>query len=159
MSTRPQPETALLAEALRGAVGRFVRSVRSASDTATTAQSEVMAQLAREGPTTVTALALLRGVKHQSMRLVVARLVEQGVLALRANPRDARSQLVALTREGQAEVTRAQAARAGHLAELLTSRLDADERHVLAQAIGLLDRLSDADDGSGNDSDKSGHRE
>ena len=131
---------------------KLSRSVRSASDTATTAQSEVMAQLAREGPTTVTALALLRGVKHQSMRLVVARLVEQGVLELLANPRDGRSQLVALTREGQTEVTKAQAARAGHLAELLTSRLDDDERRVLAQAVGLLDRLSGAADESGNES-------
>jgi len=150
MTTRTQPEAAQLAEALRGAVGRFVRTVRSQSDTATTAQSEVMAQLAREGPATVTALAQLRGVKHQSMRLVVARLVEQGVLELLANPQDGRSQLVALTRKGQTQVTMAQAARADYLAELLTSKLNADERRVLAQAIGLLDRLSDAGDASGN---------
>lgn len=147
MNTRSQPEAAPLAEALRGAVGRFVRSIRSGSDTATTAQTEVMAQLAREGPATVTALAQLRGVKHQSMRLVVARLVEQGVLELQANPQDGRSQLVALTSHGRTEIDRAQAARAGYLAELLTTRLNADERRVLGQAIGLLDRLSDAGNG------------
>lgn len=139
-----QPEIALLAEDLRSAVGRFVRSVRSGSETVTTAQSEVMAQLARGGAATVTALAQLRGVKHQSMRLVVARLVEQGMLEMLANPQDGRSQLVALTDRGRAQVAAEQTARADYLAELLASRLTADERRLLGQAIGLLDRLSDA---------------
>jgi DNA-binding MarR family transcriptional regulator len=142
MSKRIEPEAALLAEALRGAVGRFVRSVRSGSETVTTAQSEVMAQLARGGPATVAALALQRGVKHQSMRLIVARLVEQGMLEMLANPQDGRSQLVALTRTGRAQVKAEQAARADYLARLLTARLSADERRLLGQATGLLDRLS-----------------
>lgn len=143
MSTGTQPETALLAEDLRSAVGRFVRSVRNHSGTGTTAQSEVIAQLAREGPATVTALAALRGVKHQSMRLVIARLVEQGVVEMLVNPQDGRSQLVALTRKARAQVKAGQAARADYLAQLLASRLSADERRLLGQAIGLLDRLSD----------------
>lgn len=138
-----QPDAARLAEDLRATVSRFVRSVRSATQTATTAQSEVMAQLAREGPATVTALAQLRGVKHQSMRLVVARLVEQGLLELLVNPQDGRSQLAALTRKGQALVRSEQAARADHLAELLAARLSAEERRLLGEAIGLLNRLSD----------------
>lgn len=144
MSALTPPESALLAEQLRSAVGRFVRSVRSQSETGTTAQSEVMAQLARTGPATVTALASLRGVKHQSMRLVVSRLVEQGTLETLPNPQDGRSYLVSLTRAGQAQVKADQNARADYLAELLTSRLRADERRLLAQAIALLDRLSDA---------------
>ena len=144
MNQRTHTEAALLAEQLRSAVGRFVRAVRSGSETVTTAQGEVMAQLARGGPATVTALALQRGVKHQSMRLIVARLVEQGVLALQTNPHDGRSHLVALTHKGQAQVKAEQAARADYLAHLLASRLSADERYMLGQAIGLLDRLSDA---------------
>lgn len=142
-----QPDAARLAEDLRATVSRFVRSVRSATQTATTAQSEVMAQLAREGPATVTALAQLRGVKHQSMRLVVARLVEQGALQMLANPQDGRSQLVALTHRGRAQVQDEQAARADHLAQLLVARLTCDDRRQLAQAISLLDRLCDAEDG------------
>ena len=147
MNPRDQLEAAPLSEDLRSAIGRFVRSVRNQSGTGTTAQSEVATQLARGGPATVTALALLRGVKHQSMRLVVARLVEQGVLEMLANPQDGRSQLVALTPVGLAQVKLQQAARSDYLAELLASRLSADERALLAQAIGLLDRLSDAKDG------------
>ena len=142
MSKRAQPDAAVLSEDLRSAVGRFVRAVRSGSETVTTAQSEVIAQLAREGHATVTALALQRGVKHQSMRLVVARLVEQGTLEMLTNPQDRRSQLVALTPKGRAQVAAEQALRADFLAERLASRLTADERQLLGQAIGLLDRLS-----------------
>jgi DNA-binding MarR family transcriptional regulator len=127
---------------LRHAVGRLVRAVRSRSGTATTAQSEVLAQLGRGGPASVTALAQLRAVKHQSMRLVVARLVEQGLLEMLPNPDDGRSQLVALTRIGQDALAAQQAARADYLAGLLGSRLSADERALLAQAVGLFDRLS-----------------
>lgn len=137
------PATAALAEALRGAVGRFVRTVRSQSGTTTTAQSEVLAELARSGPATVTALAALRGVKHQSMRLVAARLVEQGLLAMQPNPDDGRSQLVALTTSGRAQVKAQQAARADHLTHLLATRLTAEERAVMAQAVSLLERLGD----------------
>lgn len=138
-------DTALLAEALRGAVGRFVRAVRSQSATTTTAQSEVLAQLERDGPATVTALAARRGVKHQSMRLIVARLVEQGVLGLRPNPEDGRSQLVALTRSGMNQVKRQQAARADYLASQLATKLSSEERAILAQAVSLLDRLGNND--------------
>lgn len=134
-----------LAEELRSAVGRFVRSVRCQSGTATTAQSEVLAQLERDGPSTVTALALLRGVRHQSMRLVVSRLVEQDLLEMLANPGDGRSQLAALTPLGRARVTAQRAARADYLAVLLASRLNAAEHQVLVQAIDLLYRLSDND--------------
>jgi DNA-binding MarR family transcriptional regulator len=147
MNTRARPDTAQLAEALRSAVGRFVRSVRNHSDTVTTAQSEVMAQLAREGPATITALALQRGVKHQSMRLVVMRLAEQGKLDMQANPRDGRSHLVTLTPKGRTQVKLEQAARATYLADLLASRLSEEERRLLVQSIGLLDRLSEAGNG------------
>lgn len=134
--------TDTLADDLRDVVGRFVRAVRSETGTATTAQSEVLAELARSGPASVTALAQLRGVKHQSMRLVVARLVAQDWLELLPNPADGRSQLVAPTRAGRAQLKAQQRARADHLAALLAERLSADERAVLRQAIGLLDRLS-----------------
>lgn len=146
MNQQPTADVAQLAEDLRGAVGRFVRSVRSATHTATTAQGEVMAQLAREGPATVTALAQRRGVKHQSMRTVVARLVEQGTVAMQDNPRDGRSQLATLTDSGLAQVRAERSARADYLEQVLSSQLSGDERRLLGQAIGLLDRVSEASD-------------
>ncbi|AVR96732.1 MarR family winged helix-turn-helix transcriptional regulator [Pseudoduganella armeniaca] len=146
MNRHTPEDVARLAEDLRGAVGRFVRSVRSATHTATTAQGEVMAQLARDGPATVAALAQQRGVKHQSMRLVVARLVEQGTVALLDNPRDGRSQLVTLTEQGLAQVQAERSMRTDYLAQTLASRLSGEERRLLGQAIALLDRVSAAAD-------------
>ena len=132
------------ATALRDAVGRFVRSVRNQTGTATTAQSEVLAQLAREGPSSVALLAEARGVRHQSLRLVVARLVELELLAVTPDPLDGRSQVVALTRKGRAEVKTDQAARSAYLARTIAARLDAREIAVLQEALGLLDRISAA---------------
>lgn len=136
-----EPDTTAMALRLRAAVGQFVRAVRSQSGTSTTAQSEVLALLAHDGPASVATLAASRGVKHQSMRLVVARLGELGLLALRPDPDDGRSQLVALTDQGRASVEADQAARAVYLAGLLAVRLSVPERAVLAEAIGLIERL------------------
>lgn len=133
------------ATALRDAVGRFVRSVRSQSGTASTAQSEVLAQLAREGPASVAVLAGARGVRHQSMRLVVARLAELDLLALQPDPLDGRSQVVSLTRKGRAQVKNDQVARSAYLAEIIAARLDPREVDVLREAITLLERLSVAE--------------
>lgn len=133
------------ATALRESVGRFVRAVRDRSGTGTTAQSEVLAQLARGGPASVAMLAGARGVKHQSMRLVVARLVELELLALAPDPLDGRSQVVSLTRKGRAEVKREQAARSAYLAGVIETKLSAREVGVLQEAIGLMERLSSDD--------------
>lgn len=134
-----------VAQALRKSVGRFVRAIRNDSGTATTAQSEVLAQLERDGPASVAALAQARGVKHQSMRLVVARLAELGLLALHADPLDRRSQLVSLTSQGRDDVAADQAARSACLSARIGARLSADERIMLSEAIKLIDRLSMAD--------------
>lgn len=139
------PGTTALALQLRATVGQFVRAVRSQSGTSTTAQSEVLGLLARAGPVSVATLAAVRGVKHQSMRLVVARLAELGLLALRPDPDDGRSQLVALTDQGRASVAADQAARGAYLSGILMTRLSAAERAVLAEAVGLIARLSVVD--------------
>lgn len=131
-----------VAEQLRLAVGRFVRSVRSHSGTATTAQSEVLGQLEREGPASVASLAAARGVRHQSMRLLVARLAELGLVAFQADPHDRRSTLVSISAPGIAELERGRAARSAHLTALLATRLDAAELDLLRDAAVLLDRLS-----------------
>lgn len=137
-------DSAAMALRLRDTVGRFVRSVRAASGTATTAQSEVLASLERDGPASVAVLAQARGVTHQSMRLVVARLAGQGLLDLRPDPADGRSQLVSLSAAGRKAVKADQAARCAHLERILDSELTAPERRLLDEAIGLLDRLSRA---------------
>lgn len=145
LPSRDAADTAALASALRDTVGRFVREVRSQSGTSTTAQSEALAHLERNGPASVAALAEVRGVKHQSMRLVVSRLQELGLLELKPDPRDGRGHLVSLTSKGLQEVKAHQMARSTHLAKLLETKLSVDERVILSKAIPLLDRLTTPD--------------
>lgn len=146
-SAAPEPDA--LAAALRTAVGRFVRTVRTASGTARTAQSEVLAQLERDGPLTVAVLAAARGVTHQSMRLVVARLASQELVACTPDPQDGRSQRVALTSQGVAAVQADQAARSAWLSGAIAASLSAEERVALAAAVDLLGRLSEVDGNPG----------
>ena len=60
-------------------------------------------------------------VNHQSMRLLVSSLVDQGSLAMLPILDDRRSQRLVLIRPGLAEVKMQQAARASHLSELLAT--------------------------------------
>lgn len=136
------PATVEVAAQLRDSVGRFVRAIRNHSGTATTAQSEVLACLERTGPASVALLAEARGVKHQSMRVVVARLAELDLLALQPDPADGRSQLASLTRTGRASVKQDRAARSAYLAQAMAERLTAQEVALLKEAAALLDRLS-----------------
>lgn len=133
---------ASLAEQLRMVVGDFVRSVRSASGTASTAHTETLALLYRQGPANIAQLAGARQVKHQSMRLVIGRLQQLGWVELRPGRLDRRSQEVVLTPAGKRAVEADMASRSALLSERLASRLDAAERETLRQALGLMARLS-----------------
>jgi DNA-binding MarR family transcriptional regulator len=139
------PDVKAVATDLRNTVGRFVRAIRGQSGTSTTAQSEVLAQLERYGPASVAMLAEARGVKHQSMRLVVSRLTDLGLLELKPNTADRRCQLVSLTSKGRKDVEADRTARSAFLAELLTTRLSSNELVLISQAIKLLERLSIAE--------------
>ncbi|PTD27924.1 MULTISPECIES: MarR family transcriptional regulator [Alphaproteobacteria] len=131
-----------LAEDLRRAVGTFVRSIRTQSDTPTNSQSETLSILDRGGPLSVAELAARRNVRHQSMRLVAASLEENGLVEKLPNPADGRSQLISITAEGQAELSRSREARTRKIAALIEERLSDQERQALRAAIRILDRLA-----------------
>lgn len=133
-----------LAEALRDTVGKFVRSVRSHAGTPTNAQGETLAFLERSGPVSVAVLAEGRGVKHQSMRLVTAKLEESGLIALAPDPKDGRSNLVTLTKKGYRETAKARSARTRWLAEVLSTKTSARERKVLGESLLILQRITDS---------------
>ena len=146
--TQPSPQadaedTAALAESLRDAVGRFVRAVRAHSDTQSTAQTETLAFLERSGPLSIAALAEGRGVKHQSMRLLVARLEALGWVARRPDPDDRRGVLLTVTGQGAAQLATDRAARAGWLADALAADFDADELATLREAVSLMNRITE----------------
>jgi DNA-binding MarR family transcriptional regulator len=131
-----------LAEDLRRAVGTFVRSIRTQADTPTTSQSETLSILDRTGPLSVAELAARRNVRHQSMRLVAASLEESRLVEKLPNPADGRSQLISITAEGQAELSRSREARTQRIAALIEERLSDQERQALQTAIRVLDRLA-----------------
>lgn len=131
----------VLAERLRATLGSFVRGVKTQADTPTTAQSDTLSLLDREGPLSVAELADRRNVRHQSMRLVAAQLESQGLVGKMPNPADGRSQLLTITESGRAELSRARRARTGQIAGLIEERLSAEDRRTLEAAIGIIERL------------------
>lgn len=134
-----------LAESLRGAVGRFVRIVRSQSGTPRDAQADALAELAHVGPMSIAGLAESRGVTHQSMRLVVVRLETAGLLKRQPDPADGRGWLMSLTAAGRRTVERDRQVRANWLAQAIDEKLSPLEREELSRAVPLLLRLIDAE--------------
>lgn len=141
--TQLNPDVAGLAEDLRSAVSAFVRTVRYDTDTPRSAGSDTLELLDRAGPANIAALAQIRNVKHQSMRLVTAQLEEEGLVERTADPQDGRSVLFAVTPRGRARLQEARAARAARIAELIAARLSPAERAELGAAIRLIERLAD----------------
>lgn len=131
-----------LAESLRNVVGKLVRSVRQASGTQPSAQGDTLAQLDRSGAISIAALADSRGVSHQSMRLVVARLETSGHVERRPDPEDGRGFLVELTEAGKAEAAADRKRRSDWLVKALEAELSPQEQKTLQQAVGLLERLA-----------------
>ncbi|WP_092183213.1 MarR family transcriptional regulator [Devosia sp. YR412] len=135
-------ETVQLAEDLRRVTGKFVRAIRSQAQSPTTAQSETLGLLGRNGLMTVADLAERRDVRHQSMRVTIAQLEAAQLVAKTPNPADGRSALLAITDKGRQALVRSREARALQIAGLIEDRLSATERATLRAAIAVLDRLA-----------------
>ena len=145
MSRKLSPESPIdalvLAETLRGTLGRFVRAVRAQARTPTTSQSETLSILDREGPLSVAELAQRRHVRHQSMRLVAGLLESEDLIGKTPNPADRRSQLLFITDRGRANLSQARTARTRHIAKLIEERLSEGDKRTLESAIQIVERL------------------
>lgn len=146
-AVRAASEVAVLADDLRDVIGKFVRSVRGKTGTPSDAHGETLAFLERAGPVSIAALADARGVKHQSMRLVTARLEAEGLIDLLSDPKDKRGYLIHLTKTGLQETATARRARAQWIAEALATTLSVDEMNILRQAVPLLKKMADLPQG------------
>ncbi|MEI7298620.1 MarR family winged helix-turn-helix transcriptional regulator [Paraburkholderia tropica] len=134
-------EAALLAESIREVVSRFVKSVREHSGTHSNAQNETLAVLERTGPVSISMLAERRGVTHQTMRLIVMKLAEQGLLILKKDAEDRRAYLVHVTGKGREQIARERSARVQWLTEQLIEKTSREERALLKAAVHTLDKL------------------
>ncbi|MBI3533196.1 MAG: MarR family transcriptional regulator [Burkholderiales bacterium] len=86
-----------------------------------------------------------RGVRHQSMRLVIARLGSEGLIELIADPQDRRGYLVHLTKKGCAENAAARKARTAWIADALAATMGPSEISTLKAAVPLLQKIVDLD--------------
>jgi DNA-binding MarR family transcriptional regulator len=136
-------DVASLGESIRDVVSRLVKVVREQSGTHSNAQNETLSLLERAGPVSISTLAVGRAVTHQTMRLIVMKMVEQGVVTLRQDTEDGRAYIVDLTDKGRAQIAHERTARSQWLTGQLIRKLTREERALLEVAVGTLQKLFD----------------
>jgi DNA-binding MarR family transcriptional regulator len=145
---RTEPEadkiSALAAElhAVSGKLKRRLREQASAGDL-TQSQLAVLGHLDRQGPTTVTALARMEGVRPQSMGATVAGLEALGLIKGSPDATDGRQTILSLTPACRELIRSGRAARHDWLLKTIQSRLTPQQQAQLAAAMSLLNRLVD----------------
>jgi DNA-binding MarR family transcriptional regulator len=135
-------DTTLLASELRMVLGHLIRRLRS-EHRFSLSQGAVLGRLDREGSQSIGDLAAAERVRPQSMANTIVDLEACGLISRRADPADGRRTLLELTDEGLATLEADRRQREGWLAQAIAEDLSAQEQSVLAEALGLLRRLSD----------------
>ena len=128
--------------ALSGKLKRRLREQASAGDL-TQSQLAVLGHLDRQGPTTVTALARMAGVRPQSMGATVAGLEALGLIKGSPDATDGRQTILSLTPACRELIRSGRAARHDWLLKTIQSRLTPQQQAQLAAAMSLLNRLVD----------------
>jgi DNA-binding MarR family transcriptional regulator len=139
--------TAALVEELADLFGKLKRKLRaqaSAGDL-TPSQIAVLVHLDRAGPTTVSALARLEGVRPQSMGATVASLEGMGFVKGAPDPSDGRQTILSLTAKCESMIRSGRAARHEWLLRAINSKLTPQEQVQLKAALGLLNRIVDTE--------------
>jgi DNA-binding MarR family transcriptional regulator len=136
-------DTTRLASELRMVLGHLTRRLR-AEHRFSLSQGAVLGRLDREGTKSIGDLALAERVRPQSMTQTISDLEGDGLIARRADPTDGRRMLVELTDQGHQTLEADRRQREGWLASAIAEDLSVPEQRVLAQALSLLRRLSEA---------------
>ncbi|MDB5607294.1 MAG: transcriptional regulator, MarR family [Bradyrhizobium sp.] len=136
--------SALAAElhALSGKLKRRLREQASAGDL-TPSQTSVLGHLDRDGPTTVTALARMEGVRPQSMGATIAVLEAAGLVKGSPDSKDGRQTILSLTPACRELIRSGRAARHDWLFRAIQAKLTPQEQEQLAASMSLLNRLVD----------------
>src|SRR3954467_4926526 len=136
--------SARVASDLRVVLGQLVRRLR-AEHRFPLSHGSVLGRLDREGPQSVSELALAERVRPQSMAQTVSELEADGYVARRPDPDDRRRALVDFTRAGRAALEADRRRRVGWLASAI-GELPARDQAVLARATDILRRLAARED-------------
>jgi DNA-binding MarR family transcriptional regulator len=138
----------------RGVIGLGRRLRQDQGSALTSAELSVLGHLHRRGPMSPGELAAADRVQPQSLTRTLASLEAATLLARRADLRDGRRSLLAITEAGQARLKTEMARRDAWLAAAMTADLTTTEIELLRLAGDLLERLagSGAAAGSGSGS-------
>jgi DNA-binding MarR family transcriptional regulator len=143
-SSRKHSDPALVASELRLVLGQLVRRLR-AEHGFPLSHGSVLGRLDREGPQSVSDLAVAERVRPQSMAQTVSDLESDGLVERRPDPDDRRRALVDFTPKGREALEADRRHRIGWLAQAI-EQLSPDEQAVLAEAADLLRRLAASGD-------------
>jgi DNA-binding MarR family transcriptional regulator len=138
------PNPALIASELRTVLGQLVRRLR-AENRFPLSHGTVLGRLDREGPQSVSDLAIAERVRPQSMAQTVGELEESGYVARRPDPEDRRRWIVELTEAGRTALTEDRRLREGWLARVIAEDLSPEQQIVLRDAAELLRLLAESD--------------
>lgn len=131
-----------VAARLRLSATRLHRRLRRhAGDALTPSQTSALAAIDVHGPLTLGALADHEGVSAPSVTKVLAILEDDGLVQRAPDPADRRVNYVSVTPKGAALVEESRRRKTAWLTERVRE-LDADQRRALAEALDVLDALS-----------------
>ena len=128
---------------LRVVIGHLIRRLR-AEHGFPLSQGAVLGRLDREGPLSVSDLAVAERVRPQSMAQTVNDLEADGYVTRRPDPDDGRRALVELTEQGLTTLQADRRQREGWLANAIVGQLSDEEQAIIAQAVPLLRRLAES---------------
>jgi DNA-binding MarR family transcriptional regulator len=134
-------DTRLLASELRIVLGQLIRRLR-AEHRFSLSQGAVLGRLDRQGTMSIGDLAAAERVRPQSMTQTIADLEGEALIERRADPRDGRRALVALTEQGLETLQADRRHREGWLSRAIADDLSEEEQRTLSEAVALLERLS-----------------
>jgi len=121
---------------------RCLRDQSNAGDVSPS-QTEVLLQLERDGPASVSELSRAAGVRSQSMGATIAELQAAGYVSGAPDPADGRRTILSLTEACRDWLAAGRAARSDWLARRIAEKLTPDEQGELETALRLLRRLVD----------------
>jgi DNA-binding MarR family transcriptional regulator len=142
MADRATPESVALA--LQDSLSLVVRRLRQVRVPGSLSQpeSQTLARLVRETPTTSADLARAEGISAQSMGATVASLESQGLVERRRDPDDGRRILLVATAAGRRRAEDKRTARGEQLVRALSAGFSDDDLDRLLAAAPLLERLA-----------------